>query len=88
MKYTYHTKGVCASRIELEITDGKIVQAAFVNGCNGNLSALSKLIAGKPAKEARDILAGITCGPRRTSCPDQLAHAIDEALLMAQIGES
>ena len=52
----------------------------FMGGCMGNLRAISKLIEGKNAKEVADILRGNTCGGKSTSCADQLARAIDEAL--------
>ncbi|MBE6616743.1 MAG: TIGR03905 family TSCPD domain-containing protein [Ruminococcaceae bacterium] len=81
MKYTYNTKGTCSQVIEFEIgDDGIITDVSFKGGCNGNLKAISKLVNGKNAKEIADTLRGNTCGPRSTSCADQLARAIDEAL--------
>ncbi len=80
MKVTYNTKGTCSQVIEFEINDGIIENVSFKGGCNGNLKAISKLVEGKNAKEIADTLRGNTCGPRSTSCADQLARAIDEAL--------
>ena len=81
MKYTYNTKGTCSQVIEFEIgDDGIITDVSFKGGCNGNLKAISKLVNGKNAKEIADTLRGNTCGPRSTSCADQLARAIDEAI--------
>ncbi len=80
MKVSYNTKGTCSQVIEFEINDGIIDNVSFKGGCNGNLKAISKLVNGKNAKEIADILRGNTCGPRSTSCADQLARAIDEAL--------
>ena len=80
MKVTYNTKGTCSQVIEFEINDGIIENVVFKGGCNGNLKAISKLVEGKDAKEIADTLRGNTCGPRSTSCADQLARAIDEAL--------
>ncbi len=80
MKYTYKTKGTCSSAITFEINDGIIENLSFSGGCNGNLKAISKLCNGKKATEIAEILRGNTCGPRATSCADQLAKAIDEAL--------
>lgn len=80
MKYTYKTKGTCSSSITFEINDGIIENLSFSGGCNGNLKAISKLCNGKKATEIAEILRGNTCGPRSTSCADQLAKAIDEAL--------
>lgn len=80
MKYTYKTKGTCSSVITFDITDGIITDLTFTGGCNGNLKAISRLVNGKDAKEIAETLRGNTCGPRKTSCADQLAQAIDEAL--------
>lgn len=81
MKFTYNTKGTCSQVIEFDIAeDGIITNVSFKGGCNGNLKAISKLVEGKNAKEIADTLRGNTCGPRSTSCADQLAKAIDEAL--------
>ncbi len=80
MKYSYKTKGTCSQVINFEIEDGIIKNVSFIGGCNGNLKAVSKLVEGKKASEIADILRGNTCGPRSTSCADQLAKAIDEAL--------
>lgn len=80
MKKTFYTKGTCADRIDLEIEDGIIKSAQFHNGCPGNLEGISKLVAGMDAVKARELLSGIKCGRKSTSCPDQLAKAITEIL--------
>lgn len=80
MEYKYRTKGTCASEISFEIRDGKVYNIAFVNGCNGNLKAISKLCEGKDAKEIADTLRGNICGYKNTSCADQLSKALTEAL--------
>ena len=80
MKYTYKTHGTCSSLIMFEINDGILSNVSYQGGCNGNLKAVSKLVEGKNAKEIADLLRGNQCGPRPTSCADQLARAIDEAL--------
>ena len=72
----YTTRGVCARQINYEVEDGIIKHVDFVGGCNGNLKAISKLVEGKPADEIAELLAGNTCGPRPTSCADQLAKAL------------
>lgn len=79
MIYTYKTKGTCSTEINFEINDGIISNVSFKGGCNGNLKAISKLIEGKNAADVADILKGNTCGPRKTSCADQLAQAIHSA---------
>lgn len=80
MKYTYHTRGTCSSEIQFEINDGVLSEVKFTGGCNGNLKAISKLVNGKNAAEIANTLRGNTCGFKSTSCADQLAKAIDEAL--------
>ena len=80
MKYTYRTKGTCSSTISFDLTDGIISDVSFTGGCNGNLKAISKLVEGKNVEEIMKILRGNTCGPRATSCADQLSRAIEEAL--------
>ncbi len=80
MHYTYKTKGVCSQKISFDIEDGIVKNVQFLGGCNGNTQGVSRLAEGRPAKEVVSVLKGIHCGPRPTSCPDQLATAIDEAL--------
>lgn len=80
MRYEYITKGVCARRIAFDIEDGVVTNVEFNGGCNGNLKAISKLVEGKSAAEINEILAGNTCGFKNTSCADQLAKAVIEAL--------
>ena len=78
-------RGVCARNIHVALSDdgATIVSVAFTGGCNGNLKAISKLVAGKPVDEVVDILKGNTCGPRATSCADQLTLALREAQALA-----
>ena len=78
--YKYKTKGTCSREISFEIKDNKVYNIKFVGGCNGNLKAISKLCDGKDADEIVKILKGNTCGPRPTSCADQFAIAITQAL--------
>ena len=82
MLYIYRTKGTCSSEISFEINEdtGILHNVVFKGGCNGNLKAIGKLVEGRDAKEIMETLRGNTCGPRSTSCADQLAQAIDEAL--------
>ena len=78
--YNYRTKGTCSRMIDFTIDDGKLHDVSFVGGCDGNLKAIGKLLEGADARESADVLRGNLCGPRKTSCADQLARAIDEAL--------
>lgn len=80
MKYTYYTKGVCSRQIDLEIVDDVIQSVSFTGGCNGNLKGISSLVKGMSVEDAIEKCEGITCGAKPTSCPDQLAKALKEAL--------
>ena len=81
MKHNYTTCGTCAKQINFEIDEnGKITNVSFVGGCNGNLKAIGRLVEGQDAAHIADLLEGNQCGPRPTSCADQLSKAIKEAL--------
>lgn len=80
MKYTYKTRGTCSSMITFDINDGILSNVVFTGGCNGNLKAIARLVEGKNAAEIAELLRGNTCGMKPTSCGDQLARAILEAL--------
>lgn len=82
MKHTYIPRGVCSRMIEVEIEDDIIVSCKFLGGCSGNTQGVSKLVVGMDANDAIEKLKGINCGGRGTSCPDQLANALEEALEM------
>ena len=75
-------RGVCAKRIHMDLSDdGKTIEAvSFEGGCNGNLKAIGKLVAGRPVEEVAELLAGNTCGPRPTSCADQLSKGLLQAV--------
>ena len=77
MEYLYKTKGTCSSQIKLNIEGNIITDVSFTGGCNGNLQGISKLVEGMDAKEAIERLKGIRCGFKSTSCPDQLAQALE-----------
>ena len=79
--FNYITEGVCSTNICFDIGDSKIYNVKFSGGCVGNLQAVSKLVEGKDAKEVADILRGNDCRGKGTSCADQLARAIDKALI-------
>ena len=84
MRYTYKTKMVCSREISFDIEDGVITNVSFLGGCNGNLKAVSKLVDGMTVEEIEAKLKGNTCGPRPTSCADQLCCAIREAYEASQ----
>ena len=78
MTHTYHPKGVCSRQITFDIDDNGIVRnVTFTGGCHGNTQGLSRLAEGMQADELVARLKGIRCGLRTTSCPDQLACAIE-----------
>ncbi len=80
MRYKYKTKGVCSRFIEFDITDDIITNVSFDGGCDGNAKGVSKLVDGMRISEIESKCRGITCGLKKTSCPDQLAIAVREAL--------
>lgn len=80
MKYKYKTKGCCATEINFEVEDNIIKKVEFVKGCPGNTQGLANLLAGMEVNEAIKRLKGVPC-KGDTSCPDQLALALEELVL-------
>ena len=81
MTYSYKTHGTCSRRIDFDIDDDNTVHNVhFTGGCNGNLQGISALVKGMKPEEAISRLKGIRCGFKPTSCPDQLAHALEEMI--------
>ena len=78
MHKTYRTQGTCSVQIDFDVEDNKIHNLAFIGGCNGNLKGISALVEGQDIDEVKDKLKGIRCGIKNTSCPDQLAKALEE----------
>lgn len=81
MSFKYRTKGVCSRNITFDIVDGKVMNVQFEGGCAGNTQGVARLVEGMSAEEAIRRLEGIPCGFKGTSCPDQLAKAIRQALI-------
>ena len=76
----YKTRGVCSQAIQFEL-DGDIIKSVnFIGGCSGNTQGVARLVEGMKGQDAIARLEGIKCGPRPTSCPDQLARALKAAL--------
>lgn len=73
---TYQTIGTCSKQIIVEVEDNIIKNVVFIGGCNGNLKGIAKLVEGSEINEVIKRLKGITCGPKPTSCPDQLAQCL------------
>ena len=76
----YRTQGTCSRMIHVEIEDGIISNVQFFGGCHGNTQGVAKLVKGRKAEEVVALLKGTDCGGRGTSCPDQLALAIEKAM--------
>lgn len=84
MDYQYHIKGVCASGVEFTIEDGVITALRFDGGCSGNTQGIARLAVGMKAGDVAEKLRGVRCGRKATSCPDQLALAVEKALQSAE----
>ena len=81
MRYTYKTQGICPRTIYIDINEnGEIRDAQFEGGCNGNTKGVGVLVKGRKASEVADLLEGIKCANRPTSCPDQLSRALKEMM--------
>lgn len=80
MNYSYKTKGTCSSKIDFELDGTTVKNVVYTGGCNGNLKALSALVEGQDANEIIKKLEGIKCGFKDTSCSDQLAKALKQAI--------
>lgn len=83
MKYVYKPQGVCSKAITLELNDGIVSEVTFTGGCSGNTQGIAMLAKGRRAEEIISQLKNIKCGFKETSCPDQLAIALEEALTKA-----
>lgn len=81
MHHTYYTSGTCSRQIDFDLDEqGRVSGISFVGGCNGNLKGICALAQGQQAAQLISTLKGIRCGNKSTSCPDQLAQALSEAL--------
>ncbi len=76
----YKTQGTCSQEIEIELKDGVIESVKFTGGCNGNLKGIAALVKGMTPQEVIARCKGIRCGFKATSCPDQLAQALEQML--------
>ncbi|KPU44829.1 TSCPD domain protein [Oxobacter pfennigii] len=80
MKLEYKMQGVCAEKIDIDVSDGIVRRVEFKSGCDGNLQGISKLIEGMKVEDVIEKLKGIKCGRKSTSCPDQLSKALQNML--------
>jgi len=79
MKFSYKTKGVCSNTIQFEIENNILTGVSYQGGCHGNLQGISALVEGMSVDEVIQRVKGIRCGFKDTSCPDQLAKALEAA---------
>ena len=77
MNYVYKTSGTCSSEIHFDINGDVVSNVSFTGGCNGNLQAVSRLVDGQTVDWIESKVKGIKCGFKPTSCPDQLARALE-----------
>lgn len=80
MKKVYSTEGTCSRQIEVEVEDGIVKDVKFAGGCGGNTQGVAALVVGRKVDEVIGLLKGIKCGSRPTSCPDQLAAALESMM--------
>ena len=78
MKYTFIPKGVCSQKIDIEVNDGIVESVSYLGGCNGNLKGIGALVKGMKIEDVIEKLKDIKCGFKDTSCPGQLAVALEE----------
>ena len=78
MEYRYRPQGVCSSEMIIEVDNNIIKNIKVINGCDGNLKGISKLLMGMNIDEVIQRLKGIDCRSRGTSCPDQIATALEK----------
>ena len=76
----FKPQGVCSKLIQFDIENNIIRNVDFVGGCSGNLQGISRLVEGMDVDEAISRIEGIHCGYKSTSCPDQLAKALKQAI--------
>ena len=80
MTINYTPKGVCARAFQIQVEDGIIRSVNITGGCNGNLKGISRLVEGMKVEDVIQRIEGLQCGFKNTSCPDQLAQALKQAL--------
>ena len=84
MIYQYKTKGTCSTEMAIELDGGVIRSVKITGGCDGNLKGICSLVQGQKAEDVIGKLKGIRCGFKSTSCPDQLAKALTQAMEQEQ----
>lgn len=79
MVYEYKPSGVCSRKITVELDGNVVKRASFEGGCHGNTQGIARLVEGMTVEQIKQKLSGVTCGFKSTSCPDQLAKAVEAA---------
>ena len=79
MTHQFHPRGVCSRKITFDLEDGIVRNVRFEGGCNGNTQGVAALCIGRKPEEVIPLIKNIRCGFKPTSCPDQLARALEEA---------
>ena len=85
MRHHYQTTGTCSTVIRFDLEENVVRNVTFQNGCNGNLQAIGRLVEGLTVDQLEEKLSGIQCGPRSTSCADQLAKGVRKACEKARL---
>lgn len=80
--YIYHPTGVCSREMQITYDGDTLVDLKVIGGCNGNLKGIASLVKGMKLEDIANRVEGTTCGPKNTSCPDQLARACREILAL------
>lgn len=78
MNIQYQTKNTCARLIDIQLEGDIVTRVYFSGGCSGNAQGVSALVKNRPISEVIELLHGIDCGGKGTSCPDQLARALQQ----------
>ena len=84
MRFTFTPSGVCSRQYNFDVEDGVVRSVEIIGGCHGNLQGISKLLEGMPVEDVIARLKGIRCGMKPTSCPDQIAVALEAYQNQAQ----
>ncbi|MEA4822685.1 MAG: TIGR03905 family TSCPD domain-containing protein [Clostridiaceae bacterium] len=78
--FHYPNTGTCSRAVSFDIVDGHVCNVRFDGGCSGNTQGVASLVEGMDVHDAIARMKGIRCGYKDTSCPDQLACALEKAL--------
>ena len=80
MHYEVYPKGVCPTELEFDLEGDRVTNIRFHGGCNGGLKTIASLIDGWTVDQIAEKLEGVTCGPKSTSCSNELVRELKKAL--------